>query len=457
MSQLFLFRSPLCPILHHAYLAIGIAVFSIPATAFAQKAPEVGYVFPASVPAGATTDVVLGGYDWTPDVQLFTSDPRVQLTLLGPPGDALVPPPPYWFGPKAMQAGTPIPRETPVRVTVAPGTPSGPVLWRVANANGGSPHAVLWITATPDERENERLRGPQDLPALPIGVTGRIDRIEDVDRYRIRPERDGPITVELQARRLGANYHGQLTVHDAAGQILADVADTQGRDAAVTFAGKAGEEYVVSLHDIDFRGDWAYIYRLQFTPGPRVVAALPTVGQRGATGDVRFIGWGLATGANALEELTRPVAFPGDAGLAAFDYVLETPGGTAVPFRMLLDDLPVSLEPADAAPESRRLAVPTAVTGTLTDRNGVDRYTLDAKQGDVYVIAATARRLGLPLDVTLAILGPDGMELARNDDLPGTTDAALTFTVPADGAYQVVIGDQSGQSGKPTAVYHLTV
>ena len=42
--------------------------------------------------AGATTDVVLGGYDWTPDVQLFTSDPRVQLTLLGPPGDALVPP-----------------------------------------------------------------------------------------------------------------------------------------------------------------------------------------------------------------------------------------------------------------------------------------------------------------------------------------------------------------------------
>jgi hypothetical protein len=59
--------------------------------------------------------------------------------------------------------------------------------------------------------------------------------------------------------------------------------------------------------------------------------------------------------------------------------------------------------------------------------------------------------------VALAILGPDGKELARNDDLPETTDAGLDFTVPANGAYTIVVSDMAGKSGSPAAIYRLIV
>ena len=53
----------------------------------AQKAPELGYAFPPSIPAGKTTTVQLGGYDFTPDMQFFVHDKRVKLSVLGPPGE----------------------------------------------------------------------------------------------------------------------------------------------------------------------------------------------------------------------------------------------------------------------------------------------------------------------------------------------------------------------------------
>jgi hypothetical protein len=83
------------------------------------------------------------------------------------------------------------------------------------------------------------------------------------------------------------------------------------------------------------------------------------------------------------------------------------------------------------------------------------RHSFTWKKGDVWSLAVHAKRIGSPLDVSLAVLGPDGKELARNDDLPGTTDAGLDFTVPADGAYTLVVSDSAGKSGTRAAIYRL--
>src|SRR3954462_5532244 len=82
------------------------------------KAPEAGYIYPPGGKAGTTVNVQLAGFDWTPDLQFFVSDPSVKLELLGPPGPILVPPPPYWFGPKAYVTPLPMPREIPARLTL---------------------------------------------------------------------------------------------------------------------------------------------------------------------------------------------------------------------------------------------------------------------------------------------------------------------------------------------------
>jgi hypothetical protein len=441
----------------NATLAILIVagVLTLPASSHAQKVPQAGYIFPPGGKAGTTVEVCLGGYDWTPDMEYFVHDPRVKLLVGGPPGPILIPPPPYWFGAKGRIAALPLPREVPAKLVLPADLPPGPSCWQAANVNGCTNTGVFIVGSGAEVVEEENRKGPQRLASLPVTVSGRIGKIEAVDRYSFVAPRDGPITCELMARRLGAKFLAVLKVHDGKGQLVADVAGTSGDDPRLTFAARVREEYTVSLHDVDFGGDRSYVYRLTLTPGPRVVGALPAAGRRGETREVEFVGIGVASGAAKLESVKRRVTFPATG--STFDYRLETPHGTAPPFALLLDDLPETVAFPRHDPRSRKLTLPAGVTGVLDQPDAQDRYFCTWKKGEVWSLALQARRIGSPLDVALAILGPDGKEVARNDDLPETTDAGLDFTVPADGTYQIVVSDMAGKSGDRSALYRLVV
>ncbi len=416
------------------------------------KAPEPGYVFPSGGKAGTVIDVQLGGYDWTPDVQLFVLDPRVKLELTGEQGPVLVPPPPFWFGAKSTSTAPLLPRERAARFTLPADLPTGPIRWAVASASGaGAKTGLFWVGTEPEVNELPTTKVLQKLPALPVTVNGRLSRVEEVDAYRFAVPKDGPVTCDLFARRLGVNIHAALSIRDAKGQMIADAVDTDGRDLALTFWANANIEYTVSLHDFDFRGDRSSVYRLSLTAGPRVVATIPAVGQRGATRDVEFVGYGLATGKPKLESLVRKVTFPADAKKLAFAYKLDTPFGSAPAFDILLSDTPESV--ASAAPV-QVLALPAAITGVL--RQSSVRFQCTGKKGDVWNVAAEAQRFGSPLDLSLAVLDATGKELLKNDDLPGTTDAGLTITLPADGAFSIVVSDLSGKAGNRDTIYRLT-
>lgn len=414
------------------------------------KAPEPGYVFPAGGKSGTTVDVQLGGYDWTPDVEVFVLDPRVKLQLTGEQGPVLVPPPPYWFGAKAYINAALLPRERAAKFTLPADLPAGPVRWMVAGASGaGLKTGIFWVGADPEVAEEKPTKLAQKLPALPVVVNGRLSKVEEVDRYRFNVAKDGPVSLDLFARRLGVNINAAISVRDPRGQVVADAVDTDGNDLALTFAATANTEYTVSVHDLDFRGDFSFVYRLAFTAGPRVVGTIPAVGKRGETRDVEFVGYGIATGKPKLESVTKKVAFPAEATKSEFTYRLETPHGKAFAFDIPLGDTVESVG-------TPTLALPAAVSGVFDGTTTEARFKLDGKKGDTWNLAAEARRFGSPLDLSLAILGVDGKELARNDDLPGTTDAGLAFPVPLDGAYTLVVGDQSGKAGTRAAICRIT-
>ncbi|MBY0229761.1 MAG: hypothetical protein K2W96_10815 [Gemmataceae bacterium] len=399
--------------------------------AHAQKGPELGYVFPPGGKAGTTVEVRLGGYNWTPDMEHFSLDPRVRLQALGEPGPILIPPPPYWFGAKGRLGANPLPRETAARFTLPSDLPPGPVRWQAANANGATAAGVFIVGTGPEVVEDEARKGPQALASLPVTVSGRLLKIEEVDRYAFTAAKDGPVTCELSARRLGSKFHGVIEVRDARGKVVADVAGTSGADPSLVFMAKAKEAYTVSVHDIDFGGDRSYVYRLALHASPRIVGAIPAVGTRGQTREVEFI---LDDGSGKLASAKRAVAFPATG--EAFDYRLA-PDGPA--YRYLLDDLP------------------DAITGTLAEADARGVHSFAWKKGEVWAVSAEALRLGSPLDVALSIAGPDGKELAQNDDLPGTTDAGLDFTVPAEGTYRVTVSDNAGKAGTRAALYRLAV
>lgn len=446
----------------------------LPGTAWGQKkkgsalkAPEPGYAFPAGGNPGTTLDVTLGGYDWTPDVELIPLDPRVRLAFAGELGPVIVPPPPFWFGPKGTIAPIPLPRERTAKLTLPAGLPPGPIHWTTASASGiGANTGVFWIgDGRPEVREQTVSSPPvmssmspvssvsQALPALPVTVNGRLTRIEDVDRYSFTVPRNGPVTLELFARRLGIDCNLALTVRNPAGAVVADAVDTAGQDLAVTFSATANTRYTVELHDLDFRGDRSYVYRLVLTPGPRVVATIPAAVPRGKPQTLECIGYGVATGAAKLESVTRTVHVPTDAQARTMPYRLETPHGLAPIFDIPIVDTPDRI--ADA-PSDTPWTLPISLTGVL-EKQPEGRFVFHGKKGDMIRLDAESRALGSPLDVSLAVLDATGKELARNDDLPNTTDAGLNLTLPVDGQYTVVVTDVSGQTGTRAAVYRLRV
>ena len=434
-----------------------LLLFAVTSPAAVAQVPpgRDGYTFPAGGKAGTAVEVQLGGTDWTPDVQFFVHDPRVRLTVTSKPGPVLVPEPPYWVGVQSFANDPRLPREVSARFDIPTGVPPGPVHWSVANANGGGSGGVFVVGTGAELAEDESRRGSQELPTLPVTVNGRLRRIEEVDRFRFRAERTGPVTCELTARQLGSDFHGVVEIRDATGKVVADASDTEGRDPVLTFAAEKGRNYTVTVRDIDHRGYRNFTYRLALTPGPRVVTAVPPAGRGGETREVEFVGVGIATGQAKLETVVKQVAFPNAPARNAFAYTLETPFGNAQPFALLLSDEADALEPTPEDVAQRRIPLPGAITGRIARRGEKDRYTFTGKKGEAWEFAAQARRIGSPLDVTLTVVGPDGKPLVAKDDASGHADMRLPFQVPADGEYQVIVGDISGRHPAPDSVYRL--
>lgn len=433
------------------WLSAGAAIS--PAFGQAQKAPDVGYVFPPVLRIGETTSVQLGGYDWTDDLDWFVHDDQVRLDILGPPGDYLLTPPPYWTGPRASTAALPIPREVPASIAVLPTARPGLVRWQVANANGTSSVGTILLSNDTEVLESRSRDLPQTLPSAPIAVSGRLSRLTEVDRYELTATRNGLITVELMARRLGSGFQGAIEIHDRAGRLIADFADTQGLDGSLTFAAEQGEHYVISLHDVDFRGDRSYVYRLKVTEGPRFVTAIPFGGQRGTEQEIEFIGYGLRAGGAELESIREVVRFPSDAELKVFSTTVHTPHGDIEALLPLSD----GKEVAAAALGSEPLQPPLAVTGRFEPGRTDERLTWTSAEGDSWSISAESRGIGGSSDVQLTILDPSGKSLLQDDDQPGTFDAKTEFVAASAGTYTAVVRSLSPRRSQLDEVYRLEI
>ena len=428
-----------------------IIAISLPGFAVGQHPPAIGYLYPPAVPAGQTTEVILGGYDWTSDMQLFVHDPRIRLEIIGPLSGVIVPEPPYWFGKKARRPPFPLPREIKAKLTIPPEVPPGIVRWQAANANGATGTGKFIVSHTPSVNEHTSRTVPQKLESLPIVVSGQIRHISEVDEYIFTARDTGPVTCSTTARRIGSKLNAVLEVRDKAGVIVAEAADTAGKDTVLTFFAKAGEPYTAVVYDLDFRGNRAFVYQLAISPESRIVAAIPSVGRRGETRMVELVGYGLATGRSELESVTREVTFPDGEHTTLFPFELRTEFGNSAPFMLHVSDQPQLDETVS------ELTLPCGVTGVLDSRFGEDRYQVSGKKDEVWTIDVSAERLGSEIDVVLAVFSDEGQELVRHDDLVGSTDAALEYTVPADGQYQLAVTSASSHKGTRAAIYHLSI
>ena len=242
-------------------------------SAHAQLPPSIGYMFPPGGQAGQTIEVSLGGYDWTPDMQLFVRDERMRLKIIGEPGPVIVPKPPYWFGKKARRAPYKLARETKARLSIPADVPPGVYQWQAANANGATACGRFVVTAAPIQLESTETTNV--IQSLPVCLCGQIKLISEVDRYQFVAQSDGRIECSLVAASIASPLRAIVEVRDAAGKLVAEAADTAGGDLKLSFAARAGKSYTAAVYDLDFCGDASFVYQLCIVP--EKAAAVPTV------------------------------------------------------------------------------------------------------------------------------------------------------------------------------------
>jgi len=426
-----------------------------------QQAPSIGYMYPPGGRAGSTVEVVLGGYDWTPDTQVFVHDPQMRLEVVGDPGPVIVPEPPYWFEKKARRSAFLMPREIPAVLTIPAEVKPGVYRWQAANANGATATGRFIVSGWQEMQEHTDRREPQDLTVFPSIVSGQIRKIEEVDRYRIIAPKPGPVTLQVVTASIGSPLNAVVEVREASGRMVAEESDTEGKDLCLTFVANSEQPYIVSIYDLDFRGNRAFVYRLATTLRPHVVTSIPAVGNPGTSRDVEFIGYGISTGEARLESLVRHIDFPrvdlpGGAD-TSWTGEIETPTGCTASVALRLTEIPEVVEPSSSDLPARTLTVPSAVTGILEDRFGVDRYWIRGTKGDSLAIEASSQTCGSELDLVLSVRSEEGQEIMRADDLSGSTDASFEWSVPEDGLYELTVSDISGRSGNRAATYRLAV
>jgi hypothetical protein len=267
--------------------------------------------------------------------------------------------------------------------------------FQVANANGASPPGLFHLSRYESFVEDRDRDGPQLLPTLPVVIDGQIGRTAEIDRYRFTVTESGPVSIELFARRLLSPLHAILRVTDSHDTVVLDVADTAGRDLSVSFLGKEGETYTLSINDIDYAGDRSSVYRIELATGP-IDALIPS------------------------SDIAEIVA----------------PEGTA--------DISLAAPP---------VAVRAAFAGDERERSVV----VDLPAGS-WRVSARSTSASHPLDLDLSILAPDGRELAFADDSAGSVDPVATVAVATAGAHRIVVGGRAiGPSGFGPAAWRLVI
>ncbi|MBA63977.1 MAG: hypothetical protein CMJ76_16605 [Planctomycetaceae bacterium] len=235
-------------------------------TAFSQ-APKLGYLFPPAIERGTTAKVQLGGFDLTPDMQVFVHDSTASLSLTGPLGTHHVPPRPYWEGPRVFSTALPLPREFKANVEIPTGHPTGLVFWQMANANGATGTATFLVSEHKELTEARFRDNPIEVTTLPVGISGRLSRLTEKDIYNFRAKSAQTVNIDCWARRLGSDVNLAVQVYTADNQKIVDEVDTEGRDLQCSFAAAAGKTYSIVIHEADFRGAAHFVYRLGLSSG----------------------------------------------------------------------------------------------------------------------------------------------------------------------------------------------
>lgn len=383
------------------------------------------------------------------------------------------------------------------RVTAAADVPAGRYEARLSGYYGASQPRTIFIESRPltvetaDATPASPMRVAFDSPAY-----GRIESAADVDLFAFAGEEGKSVVIRCLAATLDSPLQPVIEVTAPNGRRIGFAGGAYRGNALLPLMLPMAGEYRVSVTDASYRGGAEFAYRLEIATRPVVTSVFPPAGVAGQTASLTLHGYNvpgaeLVAGFEPLQRKTVEVSFPNEPRLptrstllnasqvvvSGFDYVFSEGDQVAgaLPVFFAPQPLLVEAEPNDDVAASQKLSLPAEVAGSFGVPNDVDRFTFEAKQGDVYFVEAFARRYESAADPVLVIeqtIGPDGKplekQIASADDATEnlaadlfdtlTDDPVVRFEAPADGTYRVSIRDRYFASrGSPLFSYRLSI
>ena len=426
--------------------------FACLALASLIRAAEIGCVFPAGGAPGTTIDVSVRGAGLrTANAALFSGSGIEAALTAVIPGSPRQPP---------LRSGLTDPDEVRLRVTIAPTARPGPRDFRLVCSNAFTAPVTFQVGRCPEllerEPDNERSQA-MALPSLPVCINGRITET-DTDVFRFKATLGQTLVAHVQARALrlcpadagSGLFQPQVTLFDSQGHALATANGFRfDTDPLLVFKVPSTGDYALQLRDAHARGRDDFIYRLTFGEFPLVTGFFPMGARKGDNVNVAL------EGVNLPPQKVRIFS-----GNKTPESCLRILIDDKLAFPSLRFDLDTLLEHTESEANAEGLTVqavpfPVIMNGTLSMPGEMDRFRFEGKAGQRVAVETRAQQLGSPLDTVIQLTDSHGTLLAENDnpprvftDLPsGFCDSSFLARLPADGTYEVRIGDARSQGG----------
>lgn len=389
----------------------------------AFAAPQITNVSLRGLRIGATTTVVIEGFDLMPGARVLLPVP---VTL------------------ERVKEGS-TPGRIEIELTLPAATPPGRVPLRIANSKGVSNPIYMGI----DDLQQKAFA--QETTALPVALYGNLPG-EATLETRFRGKKGEPLVIEVEARRLGANIDPLITLLDPRGVQLAWAQGhtALGGDARLEAKLPADGSYTIQLHDVLYRGGAPNHFRLKVGDLHYADLAFPLGIQKGKSGDYELLGR-LPPG-SARVRFDGDVFFPGTQPLRLPSLHAMTGPAPGT----LVGEIPEIVVSGESNQNAGFLTVPVAVDGRIERPGKSALFAFKVRPGQAVRFSVLSGRVGSPLDALLTVESKSGQILASSDDSADATDPEIVFT-PEKGTeeVQVRLKDIQGHGG-PAYVYRLS-
>lgn len=328
---------------------------------------------------------------------------------------------------------------------IKPDAEPGTYNLRLRTATGVSELRSFSVGLFPEVSEkepNSDFGSPQ--PVSLNSVINGVAEKEDVDYYIFEAKKGQRVTAEVEGIRLGiAHFDPFVSIMNLKRFDLQTSDDSAlvWQDGFVSLIIPEDGKYVVQVRESAYDGNGGCLYRLHLGNFPRASALIPSGGKMGDPIELTWLGD--PTG-QIKKKVELPKEFTDSYGIFASDATGMSPHPNI--FRLSRWGNVIESEPNNDHNSATGFEAPLALNGVIEKPGDVDHFVFKATKGQVYDVAAYARRIRSALDPVMYVGKKGGGAIASNDDSAGP-DSAFRFTAPEDGEYVIWLTDHLGKGG----------